>query len=72
MNRGIAIDYSAFHTIKEQIPQNLELENAEYFEELKNKILYLYFHGILTESQKMSALKKLHKMIHKKLKEKEV
>lgn len=71
MSRTITIDYSVFKTIKEQIPQNIELENIEMFEKLKNDIIGLYIHGILTESQKMNALFKLNKLIHKNIKEKE-
>ena len=43
-------------------------DKAELVEKLKNAVLLLYVHDILTEGQEQRAIERLHKMVEKEMK----
>ena len=43
-------------------------DKAELMERLKNAMLLLYIHDVLTESQEQRAIERLHKMVEKEMK----
>ena len=63
----IEIHYNAFQTISEQL-KDYEVEDVEELDELEYYIFYLWLHDILTDSQKDTAIKRLHKRVLKSIK----
>ena len=63
----IEIHYNAFQTISEQL-KDFEVEDVEELDKLEYYIFYLYVHDMLTDSQKDTAIKRLHKRVMKSIK----
>lgn len=63
----IEIHYNAFQTISEQL-KDFEVEDVEELDKLGYYIFYLYVHDMLTDSQKDTAIKRLHKRVLKSIK----
>ena len=63
----IEIHYNAFQTLEEQL-KDFEVEDVEELDKLKYYIFYLYVHDMLTDSQKDTAIKRLHKRVIKSIK----
>ena len=63
----IEIHYNAFQTLAEQL-KDYEVKDIENLDNLKYYVFYLYLHDILTESQKDTAIKRLHKQVIKSIK----
>lgn len=63
----IEIHYNAFQTLAEQL-KDFEVEDVEELDKLKYYIFYLYVHDMLTDSQKDTAIKRLHKRVIKSIK----
>lgn len=63
----IEIHYNAFQTISEQL-KDFEVEDVEELDKLEYYIFYLWLHNILTDTQKDTAIKRLHKQVIKSIK----
>ena len=63
----IEIHYNAFQTISEQL-KDFEVEDVEELDKLEYYIFHLYLHDMLTDSQKDTAIKRLHKRVLKSIK----
>lgn len=64
--KQLGIHYNCFQSIKEQLDeQNMECKDIEQMEKLKDYIMYLYVHSIITEKEQDNACKRLHKLITK-------
>lgn len=61
------IEYSAFKTLEEQL-KDYEVLNLDLFEKLKDNIIMLYLHDVLTDSQKDVAFNRLHRKLMKNIK----
>ena len=63
----IEIHYNAFQTISEQL-KDYEVEDVEELDKLEYYIFYLWLHDMLTDSQKDTVIKRLHKRVLKSIK----
>lgn len=63
----LEIHYNAFQTISEQL-KDYEVEDVEELDKLEYYIFYLWLHDILTDSQKDTVIKRLHKKVLKSIK----
>lgn len=64
--KELGIHYNCFQTIKEQLDeQNMKCKDIEHMEKIKDNIMYLYVHSIITEKEKDNACNRLHKLITK-------
>ena len=63
----IEIHYNAFQTISEQL-KDFEVEDVGELDKLEYYIFYLWLNDILTDSQKDTAIKRLHKQVIKSIK----
>lgn len=62
--RTLELHYNVFMTIKAQLDeQGFTLKDIDLYEECKDDIIRLKFHGLLTECEKEKAIKRLHKKI---------
>jgi hypothetical protein len=67
--RIIELHYNAFESIELQLArQHYKCKDIDIFEKSKDNILYLWFHNILTDTEKNKCLNKLHKQIVKSIK----
>ena len=67
----IEIHYNAFQTISEKL-KDFEVEDVEELDKLEYYIFYLWLHDMLTDSQKDTTIKRLHKRALKSIKGKKV
>lgn len=65
----LEMHYNSFATISEQLTKfDIDKKDLERFEKIKKCILMLYYHNIVTETQKTKCFEKLHKQIEKSIK----
>ena len=66
----IELHYNVFETLQEQIEkQKYKCNDVEIYDKAKDSILFLYIHGIITDSEKDKFINKLHKEIIKNIRE---
>lgn len=66
--RMIEIHYNAFDSIKLQIAkQKYKCKDVELFDKLKDSIIFLYVHNILTDDEENKCFNKLQKQIVKSI-----